>query len=143
MGRQYRILARGTYIAAATPTLTLTLKLGATTMGTTPVATMGTLTNVVSWNMEATFQCYNGNPAVSGLINANGLFNLGTANNGDGVRTFVFPNSATAPGNVNYYTIDTTVPQAITLVAQWGTASTGNQITLQQMSVEALGGLRE
>lgn len=112
---------------AVPPTLTLKLKLGSTTMlSSGALTTVGAIT-AGGWTSDAHFVCQTA--GASGTIEAQAFAEFSTA--ATTALTVNIKNSAAI-------TVDTTVDEALTVTAQWGTSDAANTITLREMIVEIL-----
>jgi hypothetical protein len=141
-GRIFRLTARGYYsTGGGGRQLTIGLKLGSTTVATIgPFNPMPSSASSLGWDMTADFQCYSGNPSASGAVGVVGNFMYVSVNSGGAGRAGGgFPNSNTAGGNLNFYTIDTTAAQAITMNVAWAASPVGDSVTMTQFTVESLG----
>lgn len=123
-GKTIKIKGWGYHSSTTNPNLTIKVKFGSTVILTTGAHTMHNDTNSL-WELNADITCRT--TGGSGTVFAQGLFaDYGT--NGDHVQMV---NTATT-------TISTTSSQAITITAQWGTASSSNTISLSNLTLEVL-----
>lgn len=127
VGKTYRIKGKGIVSDTGTPTLRIRVKLGSTVVGDTgAIALVGTVSND-TFNLE--FEFTTRSTGSSGTVFGQGFFEFDNSNN-----TGLFegmPNTATT-------TINTTTSQAISVSAEWGTASSSNTISLTNLTVEEL-----
>lgn len=123
-GKTVRIKAWGFHSSTASPNLTMKVKFGSTVILTTGTHAMHNDTNSL-WELEGVITCRT--TGGSGTVFAQGLFqDFGTG--GDSVQMV---NTATN-------TISTTSSQAVTVTAQWGTASASNTITCTNLVLEVI-----
>jgi hypothetical protein len=124
-GRSLRIMGLGFHSSVAVaPTIRIKIKLGSTIVLDTTAVTSGIDTSAAIYIYGA-ITCRT--TGASGTIFAQGEYQeMGTTPN-----HFQMVNTATT-------TIDTTASQAITVTAQWGTASASNTISLTNLIVEAI-----
>jgi hypothetical protein len=131
-GAVLRLTAAGVFSNTATPTLLLGFYLGGVAgvaMATTGAVTTTTGATNWSWRLEGTF-------TVRSTGSAGTLFGQGVARIGSSLTawsTVPIPNAA--PANI---TRDTTAAQAVTVGAQWGTASASNTVQCHQFLVESV-----
>jgi len=132
VGATIRLTAFGIFSNTSTPTLLLGFYYGGVA-GTALAATGATTTTTgaTNWPFRAELTATIRSTGSSGTIMCQGFVDLATA------LTSVsrIPIPATALATV---TIDTTSAKAITLGAQWGTSSSSNTLTCQQMIVESM-----
>lgn len=131
-GQNLRIVAFGKLSTTATPTITLGIGYGGTSivLGTSGALTLGTVTNL-PWRIE--LWC---------TVRAIGS---GTSGSILSVGTVTVPTSGTATvqglvptGAVAAVGLDTTTAKTINVLATWGTNSASNTLTCQGLIVEAL-----
>lgn len=123
-GKTIRITARGIHSATGSPTIQIKIKLGSTTILDTGANNSGTSTNT-EFALDGIITCRT--TGASGTLMGQGAYREDDVN----ANLFGMVNTATT-------TIDTTVSQAISVTAQWGTASSDNTITLTNLMVEIL-----
>lgn len=126
-GKTLKVSAWGILSDTGTPTLRIQLKLGSTTVADTGAITLGgTISNNV-WKCEVLLTCRT--VGGSGTVFTQGLFHYDESTHAG--TSLGMANTATS-------TIDTTATQAISLTADWGTASSSNTITCTNLVVEVL-----
>lgn len=127
VGRKIRVKAGGFYSTTGTPTLQLKVKFGTVVvLDTTAVATPAGAANK-QWTLEGLITVRtNGS---TGTVIAQGMVTI--ASSTTAVQSEQMVNTGTV-------TVDTTVATAITVTAQWGTASASNTITCTNLSVESM-----
>lgn len=121
-GRTIYIRAMGFHSAAGNPTIDIKIKLNGSTYLDTTAVTSGNSTNTM-WEMRAMLTVYS--TGSSGTVFAQGFYN----ETGGGANLFGMVNTATQ-------TIDTTIPQTLSITAQWGTQAVGNTITMTNLVVD-------
>ena len=122
-GKTIRIKASGVVSDTGTPTNTVNIKLGGTTVATTgAVAFSGALSNN-AWFIEAEITCRT--TGVGGTVFVQGRFDV-EPGNFEGM-----PNTTTD-------TVNTTTTLLIDVTFTWGTASASNTITCTNLTVEVL-----
>lgn len=128
-GRTIRWTAQGTYSTTGTPSLTLRLKGGTTTLAATPAVTTGSGVTDREWRIEGQTIC-NAAPAAAAATETQGFADI-----------FAAATAATSAEMVNTATTNLATNGALTLQisAQWGAADPANTITLRQFIVEAIG----
>lgn len=122
VGRTIHVRASGFHSSSAGPTIRIRIKLGSTGVLDTTAINSGNGTNKM-WLAEGTITCRT--TGASGTVFGQGYY-------------AEFHPSGTTDSMVNTgtNTIDTTVPQAVSVTAQWGTASPSNTITCTNLTVE-------
>lgn len=132
-GSAFRLTARGVFSTTGTPTLTLGFYFGGVAgvalAASNAITTATTLTNV-QFEIEATMTVRS--TGTTGTAWTQGRVLLGTS----ATAFAVSPLPGAAPSAV---TIDTTAAKAITVGAQWGTASASNTLTCHQFYFESVG----
>lgn len=124
IGKTLRIKISGFFSSVSAPTLRLKIKAGSTVLLDTTAVALGNHTNAgFSINAEVTCRTI----GAGGTVFSQGVFYEigGTKNSHKMVNT-----SATS--------LSTTVSQALSVSAQWGTANAGNTITLSNLMVQIL-----
>ena len=127
-GRVYRVTARGVFTSHSSPgTITMRVKLGTTTVGSTPAFTPIGFASTYGWETQFNITC----------------ITTGGSGSVEGQGWAKFQSTATAAqdlsmANSSTVTIDTTSSQTLQLSAQWGSAFVSNNITLRQLVLEAL-----
>lgn len=122
-GKKIRISASGVHSSTASPTITIRVKLGATTI-MTMTGTSGNGTND-TWILEGEITCRT--TGSSGTVFPQGIFEEIHTN---GLRA--------GSDSTSTVTINTGAILALTLTVEWGTASASNTITCSNLSVEVL-----
>ena len=118
VGKTLRLTWRGILSDTGTPTLRIRVKIGSTTIGDTgALALAGVITNE-EWSVNYIMTCRT--TGVTGTIFGQGDFNFDNAAS-EGL-TFGMPSTTTT-------TIDTTIPQLLSITAEWGTADPTDTIT--------------
>lgn len=127
VGRSLRIVGNGYHSNTNGDSLRIKVKLGSTVLLDTGAQTSGTSTND-GFIINAHITCRT--IGASGTVMAQGEYKeyTGTPSAHD---TYELVNTSTT-------TIDTTTSQAISVTAQWGTASASDTITLTNFTVECL-----
>jgi predicted RecA/RadA family phage recombinase len=123
-GKSVRLTAWGYHSSVSTPTINVRFKLGSTTIVSTGAVNSGNGTNN-GWLVDVVLTCRT--TGGSGTVIAQGIF---TENHALGGRHDMESTGTT--------TINTTTSQAITLTAQWGTASASNTISCTNLILEVL-----
>ncbi len=123
-GKTIRICGRGYHSSASAPTIRIKVKFGSTVILDTTAVTSGNDTNAMI-EIAGDITCRT--TGASGTVFAQGQYH----EFGSSPNAFQMVNTATV-------TVDTTASQAITVTAQWGTASASNTISLTNLTVEAL-----
>ena len=124
-GKSLCITARGVHSATASPNLTIKVKFGSTVILTTGAIATGNSTNE-QFCIGGMITCRT--TGASGTVFGQGSYQEAS---GTSARDYSMSNTATT-------TINTTVTQAITITAQWGTANAGNTISLTNLVIEVL-----
>lgn len=123
-GKTIKIKAMGFHSSVSNPNLTMKVKFGSTVILTTGTHAMHNDTSGL-WEVEGIITCRT--TGGSGTVFGQGLFqDFGTA--GHGIQMV---NTATV-------TVNTTTSQAVTVTAQWGTASASNTITCTNLILEVI-----
>lgn len=131
VGDVIRITCRGVFSTAGTaPTLRFRIQLGASTIifSTGSPTVTGSMSNA-GWALQVEFIVTA--IGASGSIEVQGNAICVSNPTTGAVQIFM-------PGNTSAVTLDTTVDNAITILAKWGTSSSSNTITMRQMFVEVL-----
>jgi len=131
-GQSLRISAFGKLSTTATPTMTLGIGYGGTTivLGTSGALTCGTVTNL-PWRIELWCTVRATGSGTSGSIISVGMAQVPTS--GTASVTALVPTGAVAAVG-----LDTTAAKSINVLATWGTNSASNTLTCQGLMVEAL-----
>lgn len=132
VGSSLRLTAFGSFSTTGTPTLLLGFYYGGvagTALGTSGAVT--TASGAVSFPWRLLMEVTVRTTGSSGTVMTSGSLLLGTALTA--FSSIPVPNAALAT-----VTVDTTTAKAITVGAQWGTASSSNTITCQDMIVQSL-----
>jgi hypothetical protein len=114
--------AFGIHSAVSNPSLTIKVKLGSTAVISTGTFTTSNSTNA-AFMLDGMVTCYTGGS--SGTVRGQGLWTEAS-------------NASFGMATTTASSINTTTDQAITVTAQWGTASTANTITMTNFTVEVL-----
>jgi hypothetical protein len=123
-GKTLKITGLGIHSSAANPTIRIKIKFGSTIMlDTTAVGTKNSTDE--GFQVTGVITCRT--TGVSGTVFSQGFYNEGASGTGN----FDMKNTAAT-------TIDTTASQAMTITAEWGTASASNTISLTNLVVEVL-----
>lgn len=132
VGSTLRITADGVFSNTATPTLLLGVYIGGVA-GTALAATGATTTTTgaSNWPWRVEYTCTVRTVGSSGTIMGQGFVDLATSLTA--VTRIPIPSTALAT-----VTFDSTAAKAITIGAQWGTASASNTLTCHNMIVESL-----
>lgn len=133
VGSALRFTAYGVFSTTGTPTLSLGLYYGGVAgvaLATTGAVTTGTGVANVPFRLELTATVRS--TGTSGSLMCQGFCDFGTSVSV--VSHLPIPNTALAT-----VTIDTTSAKALTVGAQWGTASASNTVTCHGFYVESLG----
>lgn len=122
VGKSLRVRAWGVVSDTGTPTLTINLKIGSTTLCTTGAITLGSGISNVHFTLDAILTCRT--TGATGTIMSQG----------------VFMQNAVVSGLTNTAadTIDTTAAAAVDVTATWGAASASNTISSHNVTVELL-----
>lgn len=127
-GRTVRVRASGFASDTGTPTLRFRVKLGSTTIGDTgAIALTGTVSNegfVVDYELTCR------TAGASGTVIGQGFSHVDNSTNTGLLESL--PSTAAV-------TVNTTTAQAVSVTAQWGTASSSNTITCTNLVVESKG----
>lgn len=129
-GTEFEIKAFGNFSTTGTPTLLLGVYYGGvagTALAASSAVTTGSAAASWPWFIHYNFICRA--VGTSGSVNGQGIYFLGTSLTAFSTRPI--PETLAA----RTVTIDTTVAKAITIGAQWGTASSSNTITCNDISV--------
>lgn len=129
-GTEFEIKAFGNFSTTGTPTLLLGVYYGGvagTALAASSAVTTGS--GAASWPWFIHYNFVVRALGSSGSINGQGLYFLGTSLTAHSTRPI--PETLAA----RTVTIDTTAAKAITIGAQWGTASASNTITCNDISV--------
>jgi len=130
-GSELELWAQGNFSTTGTPTLLIGFYYGGVAgvaLGATTAVTTGS--GAASWPFIAHYRGVVRASGSSGSILGQGYCVLGTSLTAGQVN--MLPATAAA----RTVTIDTTTAKAITVGAQWGTASSSNTITLNDISVK-------
>jgi hypothetical protein len=123
-GKTIRIRANGIMSSISSPTLRIRIKAGSTTLLDTTAVSVGNHTNAL-WMVDSIITCRT--TGGSGTVFAQGIFEeYGTTKNQHSMV------------NTTTTTLSTTSSQAMTLTAQWGTASASNTISCTNLTMEIL-----
>lgn len=122
VGKSIRIRASGFHSAVSNPNIRIRVKFGSTTILDTTSVSSRNSTNG-GWTIDAVIACRT--TGVSGTVIGQGQY----TETGGNVHQMV---------NTTTTTVNTTTSQAITVTAEWGTASASNTITCTNLEVEAL-----
>lgn len=117
---KFALKAQGIISDAGNPAFQLRVKLGGVLIGDTGSQTLGAITND-HWIVNVEFMVRS--EGATGKIMSVGAF-------------LTSKNDHFALVNTSEITIDTTVAQVLTVTAEWGTASTGNTVTLQILELD-------
>jgi hypothetical protein len=132
-GSELEIRAHGEFSTTGTPTLLLGFYYGGVAgvaLGATAAITTASGAASFPWMLEYRGVCRtNGG---SGTINGMGRLYLGTS------LVLLSMNALPASAAARTVTIDTTGAKAITVGAQWGTASASNTLTVNDISVKTV-----
>lgn len=134
VGQRLRVTAYGTFSTTGTPTLLLGVYWGGvagTLLAATAANTTASGVTNVPWQLFC--DIYVRSTGASGTVWCNGQVTLSTTLAG-AASFYNLPTTQTQP-----ITISTTTANALTVGAQWGTASASNTITCQDAYVETLG----
>jgi hypothetical protein len=129
-GTEFEIKAYGNFSTTGTPTLALGVYYGGiagTAMAASSAITTGSGAASWPWFIHYNFVCRT--IGTAGTINGQGMLFFGTSLTAFSPRPF--PETLAA----RTATINTTIAAAITIGAQWGTASASNTITCNDISV--------
>lgn len=129
-GVELEIKAFGNFSTTGTPTLLLGIYYGGvagTALAASSAVTTGS--GAASWPWYLHYNCVVRSTGSSGSINGQGFYQLGTSLTAFSTRAI--PETLAA----RTVTVDTTAGKAITIGAQWGTASASNTITCNDISV--------
>lgn len=121
----YTFWGSGFHSAAGNPTLTINAKLNGNTFLTTGPVTSGNANNA-EFDIRGTLTCRS--VSTSGTIFAQGAY-LESGGNTPSIYSMV---------NLTTNTVDTTVDLPLTMTIAWGTASSGNTITMTNFTLQAL-----
>jgi len=124
IGTQIRMRVAGFHSSTGNPSITVVLKLGATTIATSAAITGGNGSNdgfLIFLDMTCR------TAGVSGTVIAQGQYQELHSNGGIGGVTALAP-----------VTINTTIAQTIDVTFKWGAADAGNTCTTTNVSIEAL-----
>jgi len=126
-GKKLRVKASGFYSTLGTPTLQLKVKLGSTViLDTTAVATPAGAANK-QWTIEGIITVRTN--GTGGTVIAQGQAILAISTTANQPEQMV---------NTGTIAVDTTTALAVSVTAQWGTASASNTITCTNLSVESM-----
>ena len=126
-GRTIRIWGQGFHSTTGTPTIRIKIKLGSTIIADTGAQTSTAASN--NWivvNADITCRTV----GASGTIFTQGEYREASTSPSS-FNLFALSNTATT-------TIDTTASQALSVTAQWGTASASNTISMTNFTMEVL-----
>ena len=128
VGRSVRVTLHGDFTDTGSPTVTVKVKLGATTMIDSGAITIPSLGGTEEWRCEVFLTCRT--TGVSGIIETNIDFMYETTTGASAVEQLTISGTST--------TFDTTASGALDATFQWGTASASNTITSEIALVEVL-----
>ncbi len=124
VGKSLRIRGRGVHSSTGNPTLTINIKYGTTLMCTTGAINTKTATNdIMDFDVSMTCRTI----GVSGTVFVQGMYAESGGNSG------IFPMV-----NTSATVLDTTISQAFSITAQFGTPNVANTLTLTNLTIEIL-----
>lgn len=124
VGTTLKIRGYGFHTASGSPNITVKIKFGSSIILNTGAQSSGNSTNALVY-IDAILTCRS--TGASGTLQAQGYYQ----ESGGGINNFPMVNITTT-------TFDTTVSQTVDITVQWGTASTGNSISLSNLAIEAI-----
>lgn len=124
-GRKIRVKASGFYSNTGTPTLRLKVKFGSVVILDTTAFTTSSGAANNQWDLEGIITVRTS--GATGTVIGQGTVSFNTS--GTAAQIVQMVNTATI-------VVDTTVSTAVTVTAQWGTASSSNTITCTDLTLE-------
>jgi hypothetical protein len=133
LGSEIEVLAHGFFSTTGTPTLLLGFYYGGVA-GALPLAASSAVTTgtATAWPWIMRYRGVVRSQGAAGSINGQGELLLGTS------LTAFSPRPIPEVAASRTVTIDTTTAKALTVGAQWGTASASNTITCDDISIKLI-----